>query len=1211
MKCLSCQAEFSPTLPTCPSCGAAKPRFCTECGASLPPAAKFCSECGQRVQATPELARGAERAQAPAATPPAERIARAESTAADEAAEPLDARVETVEPSIPPELRKKIEAVRAELSGERREVAVVFADLSGFTELSERMDPEDVSFLMNRLLGDLADAVHRYEGYVDKFIGDAVMALFGAPLAHENDAERAVLAAMAMLQVLERHNRAGETPLALRVGINLGEVIAGHVGSGLRLQYTVIGDTVNVASRLEGKAEPNTILVSESLFRRLSSRFKGQQLPPLTVKGKSEPIQTYRILGFEGLERTSAGVTPFVGREAELQDIERFLRRIAERRGGTLLLEGEPGTGKSRLAREAVERSSLDILTIELGFSPVELPGQRSPLGEIFHQLLPDEPPGKSAAERALALLGPEAASHRLGVDGLASEADPTLFLDIPEEMDPAVARQHRWLALNTLLRTRSCERTVLLLVEDIHWTDEATQEFLQLLASGISGASIGILLTSRVRPDSAWLPEGAERLVLQPLDTAATHALLGELLEDLPAEERHDLLRRSEGNPLFLQELARELRQRAQAGVTAGGVPGTLHGLLASRIDRLETSARLLLQMAAVLGMRFPTRLLARIYHLEEQPVTFDQSLRVLEAEDFLEPELNGDVRHRFHHALMQEVAYGGLLLRIRKVLHESAATLGEEYYGGRLEAEAPFFAHHYWEAGLLDRAAPPLWSAGSAAAERFELPAAERFLERAAQTFGANPEIFADPDERAKFHETYGQVLLHRGKLDEAEVRFRALEEMGVSEDRATWIASALWQRGRVAWFAGRLDDALELSERGLAHLPAEEGPLAANLHNMLGLVFYYRGRAEEAFEQHTRARGLREQLGDELGLAKSFSNIGNLLLHFRDDLAGAEASYQKALDLARKVGDRREMSLATNNLGYVEMERGDWERAIRLFDSATQITEEIGWDYLGYVALQNRSLCEVETGRIAEALRHLKRCRERGESYLEPVNRVNTRLYFFEAYLRALADEQAERALRDARELLEELRVAELEDEMRLREGRWLGARGEWREASEAFAAAEDAARGLNHPSVEKLALAHCCRAKARGGLAADRSCPTDVGGRAPLVALISYLVADAEAFLRPSPETARALAEAGETAARLGEAGLERAAFEAVAEIWRKLGQPARRAAALQRAFDAMQRVELGLPQDLRPGFLTHPRNAILLGRDSRSQSSRGS
>ncbi|MFN2432552.1 MAG: adenylate/guanylate cyclase domain-containing protein [Gemmatimonadota bacterium] len=1098
-------------------------------------------------------------------------------------------------------MRAKLEAARQELSGERRQVAVLFADLSGFTAMAEHMDPEEVSLLMNRVLQRLSEAVYRYEGYVDKFIGDAVMALFGAPLAHEDDPERAVLAGFAMLDAVAEQNAAGGPKLALRVGINLGDVIAAHMGSGLRLQYTVMGDAVNLASRLESHAAPNTVLVSESLYRRIAARFRAEELAPFEVKGRSEPVRAYRILERHvGPGFLSRRVTPFVGRESELATVQGFLERLARGERHVLAVEGEPGSGKTRLVREALAVSPPGELTIEVGFSGVRLPGQRSIAANIFHQVAPEEPPGHGALERAAGLLGAEAEEHRAGLAGLAAEADPSSGLAATGEGDPAVARLNRWAALVALLRRAAELRPVLLLVEDVHWIDESSQELLELLVAGLLGRPFGMIVTGRAPLQETALLEGADRVSLRPLARPAAEALLRDLLEHVDPTARRDLLHRSAGNPLFLQELAHLAREAGERGLEPGSIPDTLQALLVSRMDRLSSPIRRLLQMASVLGTRFPARLLQGLYELEAQEVPFGRALRTLEEESFLELEMNGEELRRFHHALIQEVAYAGLLVRIRRVLHESVARLGETYYAGRAEAEAAFFAHHYWEAGLRADAAPHLWTAGRRAAEDYDLAAAERALDRLATILEYDADLLPEPQERARFAEVHGGVLLHRGKLDAAEVRFRTLEGLGHEHARSDWIARGMEHRGRIAWYRGQLDQARELFESGLAASAAAEDRLTADLHNDLGIVFYYRGDAERSLAEHAQARELRERLGDTLGLAKSYSNVGNVLLHLRDDLSRAEEHYRTALELARRVGDRQMTSSVQNNLAGVAQDRGRCEEALELLAQSSRIQEEMGWLFLSFLTLRNRASCEISLGRVGEALRHLRLLVEKGDSLLEPVNRVNVRLFLCDTWLRVLADHEAAAALEEGRRLAREFDVDVLVDELHLREGRLLAARGDWAAAALAFGRAEVEATRLEHLDAALLAGAHGRRARAHAGQPIEKPGARPASGRPTLTTLVRYLHADALAVRSASRDVASSLEEAAAAAEDVGEVCLARAAFERGAEVWDLFGEDAAAHHARDRARAMLQRLEEQIPPELRGAFVAHPRNVRLRG-----------
>ncbi|MGH7564351.1 MAG: ATP-binding protein, partial [Gemmatimonadota bacterium] len=966
---------------------------------------------------------------------------------------------------------------------------------------------------------------------------------------------------------------------------------AAHLGTEMRLQYTVLGDTVNVASRLESAAEPNTVLVSEAVQERVRDHFEEVELPPLTLKGKSEPVRAYRIVRYSGGARTPAREwSPFAGRETELARLNAFLRP-GDGRAAALVVEGEAGTGKSRLVAEGLERASLPGFMV--GFSQIRLPGQRAPEVELFDRL---GAWGEGALEdRAKALLGDAYDAHRHGIEGLVREVgDGTPEGDGHPVEDPQTARQNRWLALAALLGAVARSTPVALLFEDVHWADETAREFLAFLIPALAGRTIPVLLTARPGDLDPWLGEEVERLAIGPLDEAAAEKLLGGRLDELAPEDRRELIRRSQGNPLYLEELIRAMEDAGEEGRRS--VPGTVQGLIMSRIDRLEPPLQLLLQMASVLGMRFPARLLARMYGLEAQPIGFERALAVLQGRGFIEewsPEEQG-----FRHALMQEVAYGGLLQRVRNVLHESAARLGEELFSDRREAEAPFFAHHYWHAGLPKAAAPHLWIAGRSAAAGYDLPTAERHLRRAAEVFASDAEVFPDAGQRAQFGETLGDVLVTRGDLDEAEEWFRRLEEWGRSGSRPEWVARGIERRGRVAWYRGDFEAAAGLYKAGLEVLPEEEDLLAADLHNGLGAVYLYQSAAERAFEQHSLALKLREKNGDLLGTAKSLLNIGNLYMDLRDDFDSAERFYRQAYGTAESIGDRQMRYSVLNNLGRVWIARGDWSEALETLARAERLLEEMGWTFARYITLQNRVDCEIALGRLDDALRHLRTCLEKGDDLLGPVQRITTRIYFFDAYLRLFGDDLAAESLEKARALVMETGALDQLHDIELREGRLHVAAGRWGEAAEVFTRAEEEARQSASPTQIALIAAQRRRAEIRTG-GRDPGKRESVGLRSlPYSTLIRYLDADAEAFLEPTTGLVEELGWVAEQASRMGIPSLERAAAERLGVVHRALGDRRGELLALTRAARAMHALARNIPPDLRDGFLDHPRNMAL-------------
>jgi tetratricopeptide (TPR) repeat protein len=585
-------------------------------------------------------------------------------------------------------------------------------------------------------------------------------------------------------------------------------------------------------------------------------------------------------------------------------------------------------------------------------------------------------------------------------------------------------------------------------------------------------------------------------------------------------------------------------------------------------------------------------------MYALDPQPVAFDAALSSLEEQAFVERTEVDEVR-RFRHALMQEVAYGGILLRLRKVLHESAAQLGEEHYAERLESEAPFFAHHYWEADLREQAAPHLFRAAMNAAGQYDLHAAERWFGQLSEAQVEHPEILPDASDRASMMIQYGAVLLDRGRYDAADDLFARLDELATEQKCDEWVGQALRYRGQIAAIRGRLADSRVLFESGLERVPATEERITADLHTGLGLVLYYSSDGDGALAQFETALELYQRVDDRLGKAKCYINIGNVMDDLRNDREAAEPSYVKALALTEEVGDRRLKTGVLLNLGTLATERGDWEDALARFLHVETAAEEIGWSFMRFLSLQNQASCNLSLGRIGSAIALLETCLREGEMTMRGDDRIRVRRLLFEAYLAALERKRATKVLEEARSVAAEIEMDELEDEIRLDEGRVLAAGGQWGEAAGAFGEALEAAERLGHPTIVPVARAHYFRATIRAGLDGGPP-PMARIEQKPTNALVTYLVADGEAWRKPSEEAARSLVEAGELAAGLGHVALERAAFERAAEVWGVIGNEEARDLALLRAAVAMASLKASLPPDLLEGFATHPRNQALRG-----------
>jgi class 3 adenylate cyclase len=537
------------------------------------------------------------------------------------------------------------------VTGERRLVTVLFADISGFTAMLERLDPEDARSLINGCFDQLVPVIQKYGGTVDKFIGDEIMALFGAPMAHEDDAERALRAALEMMEVLAEFNHLHNSSMDVHIGVNTGLVFAGAIGSQGRQSYTVMGDAVNLASRLEELSEAGEILVGPDTHRLVAPLFEFASLEPVTVKGKSEPVHVYKLLGLSMRPGQLRGLTglesPMVGREVELQRLLQLSEGPDAQRGHVVLIVGEPGLGKSRLVAEwrtALQSSEGELwrwvegrclsygqglayhLLVDLLHEAVGVPAAageaetRQALSDLCQDLFAD------AALEVYPYLG-----HLLSI------RLPEGTRERVQQLDPQTLQGQYLAALRRLFLTLSQHGPLLLVLEDIHWADPSSVELLIKLLPLIEQAPVLFCYVTRPNYDApGWKLAEASReqmepylteLVLQVLSEEESRRLISNLLEieALPEEVRQIILHKAEGNPFFVEEVIRMLIDReaivreagrwaAREGIEEIEIPDNLQSLLLARIDRLPDDVKRTLRVASVIGRQFSVKVLAEV---------------------------------------------------------------------------------------------------------------------------------------------------------------------------------------------------------------------------------------------------------------------------------------------------------------------------------------------------------------------------------------------------------------------------------------------------------------------------------------------------------------------------------------------------------------------------------------------------------------------
>jgi class 3 adenylate cyclase/tetratricopeptide (TPR) repeat protein len=667
----------------------------------------------------------------------------------------------------PPYLVEKILTTRSAMEGERKQVTVLFADLKGSTELIRDLDPEAGQTLLDTALQRMMDAVHRFEGTVNDVAGDGMMAMFGAPIAHEDHALRACYAALAMQAELRRYaeevRRSQGLEVLLRAGLNSGSVLVRTIGNDLYMNYSGVGLTTNLASRMEQLAPPGTIRLTAATLHLVEGAVRVNALGPIPVKGLAEPVEVFELLGATPVHRrlqaaVARGLTRFVGRDQELAALTQALAQAGQGQGQLVALLGEAGVGKSRLVYEFMHghttRGWRVLESVSMSY------GRATPYFPVIDLL-------KRYAHLDDA---DDTRTIRAKVTGRVLTLDETLQDTLPailalldalpddspfRQLDPAQRRQRTLTALKRVLLRESQAQPLLLVYEDLHWIDTETQALLDSLVESLPTAKILLLVNYRPEYQHGW---GSKtyytQLRLDPLPAASAEEFLQALLGDDPSLEalKRLLIVRTEGNPFFLEESVRTL---VETGVLVGEsgayrlakplegmqMPATVQAVLAARIDRLPPEKKRLLQTAAVIGLEVPLPLLQAIAALPE--ATLHRGLTHLQAAEFLyETRLFPEREYTFKHALTHEVAYGSLLLERRRALHAHIVEALEALAGERVAEQVERLAHHALRGEVWDKALTYGRQAGEKALARAAHPEAGGYFEQALSALQHLPE-------------------------------------------------------------------------------------------------------------------------------------------------------------------------------------------------------------------------------------------------------------------------------------------------------------------------------------------------------------------------------------------------------------------------------------------------------------------------------------
>jgi len=767
--------------------------------------------------------------------------------------------------------------------GERKTITALFADIKGSMALLEDLDPEEARRLIDPALRLMMAAVHRYEGYVAQSLGDGIFALFGAPIAHEDHAHRALYAALRMQEELRRYadelRLAGGMPMQIRVGVNTGEVVVRAIRTDdLHTDYVPIGHSTGLAARMQALATPGSILASGESFRLTEGYFAFRSLGAAPVHGVREPVAMYEVLGVGPLRTrlqvaAHRGLVRFVGRQRELEQMQQALALAQSGRGQMVAIVGEPGVGKSRLCYEFKVQAQgacqvLETFSVSHGKAYPYLP--LIELLKNYFQLGPQDDPRRRREQVTGKVLTLERGLEDTLPYLLALLGDPESIAALAP-MDPPLRRRRTFEAITRVLLRESLAQPLLLLVEDLHWLDSETDAWLQGLSERIATARVLLLVNYRPEYQHAWGNRTFyTQLRLDPLGPAEAQELLTVLLGERAelAPLRQLILAKTEGNPFFMEEIVQALVEqgvlvRQPAGgvalaaptladsLTAVQLPATVQGLLAARIDRLPPDQKALLQTLAVLGKEFGLGLLRHV--VAEPESELQGQLAHLQAAEFLyERPAFPEPEYTFKHALTQEVAYNSLLLERRRTLHERTGQALEMLFGERLDERYPELAYHYSHSGNTAKAIVYLERAGQQALQRSAYADAIQQLTTALELLKAQPESAERAQQELAVQTALGLAYIATKSYGAPEVaqaytRARALcQELGDTPQ----LFPVLWGLERYYLVRAEHQMAGELAEQLLSLAQRQGDPaLLLEAHRALGQSLCWRGRVAEA--------------------------------------------------------------------------------------------------------------------------------------------------------------------------------------------------------------------------------------------------------------------------------------------------------------------------------------------------------------------------
>jgi predicted ATPase/class 3 adenylate cyclase len=932
MKCPKCQFENPDRMKFCGECGAKMEKICPKCNFSNPPEFKFCGECGYDL-------RGHEEAPFKDDSEP---------------------RSQTPEP-----VADKIFSTSSAIEGERKNVSVLFSDMSGYTAMSERLDPEDVKEITSRIFGEISQIVGKYDGFIEKFVGDAVMALFGVPKAHEDDPVRAIKAAREIHDLVQAISPEVEekvgNPLSMHTGINTGLVVTGEVNLE-KGTHGVAGDTINLAARLSGLGKADEIIVGPDTYHQAEGYFTFEALEPTKVKGKREPIQIYKALSPKeqpSMTHRHHGLrADLIGREAELAQLGEAAQMLRHGKGAIFSICGETGTGKTRLVEDL--KATLDPKEIQWHQGQAYEYSQNTPyfpLIDLFSRAFQikdgDAPESvRNKVESALESLVGKREDIIPYVGSLYALTYPEV-----EEVSPEFWKARLQKTVQAILSGLAQRAPTVICLEDLHWADPSFLDLLRFLLSEFRYPALFLcvyrptfsLFTSH---ELSGLGMQHQEIQLHDLSPSEAQIMVESLLKakTIPQELRRYIQKNVEGNPLYLEEIINALIESEtlirdngtwslSRPISQSDMPSTVHGIISARLDHLEKESKRILQEASVIGRAFLYEILKRCTQLKEQ---LDRHLTGLERLDLIHPRsLQPDLEYVFKSALTQEVVYSGLLKKERQVIHERIAEVIEELFRDRLPEFYETLAFHFKQGHSTLKAVHYLIKSGEKSLGRYSVEESHQYFKEAFDLLKDKPGRTRDEDDLLiELLIKWSLVYYYRGNFREQVDLLSAYRDLAESlDDKAklgifyAWLGFSLYFRARLKDSYEYLLKAFELGEE------IENQQVIGYACTWLAWTCSELGSLEEAILYGERAQKISKHIpSDHYLFFKSLGGIG-LTCFYKGDRKRALEIGTAILDYGQRHSNIRSIVMGHFITGLSSFMDGDLQTSVDAFSKGIQ--------------------------------------------------------------------------------------------------------------------------------------------------------------------------------------------------------------------------------------------------------------------------------